>query len=352
MSDGRRRTGWAGGSPRAGAARSGRKRLVVAGAVGVFGFAVFYFFDPELGPRRRRQAFEAVQEAALEVLRLSQQLVDRLADPREAPLPPVPAETQTQSDASESAGAADLANTLHDEVTFFTVEAEPEPAEAPTQPRVLVGVGALAEEPEQRREGGAGDSVTYVQPAAAQPRPTIIAYDTPAEDSAPATDDEATAEGGSSSSARGALAGAAVAAVLLAAAALGAWAIWGEDGGSASPTLAPGAGQAIELISQPGARSVPVAGSKGTMVLVVAPGGQAVLIISGLAAAPAGKEYQAWIVTGGKPASAGLFKGGSTRLVIPLSRRVPKGAIFAVTLESAGGVPAPTQKPQYTAKLA
>ena len=75
-------------------------------------------------------------------------------------------------------------------------------------------------------------------------------------------------------------------------------------------------------------------------MLVVTPGGKAALIISGLKSAPKGKEYQAWIVAGGKPHSAGLFKGGQTRLVIPLSQKIPKGAIFAVTLEKAGGVAA------------
>ena len=51
---------------------------------------------------------------------------------------------------------------------------------------------------------------------------------------------------------------------------------------------------------------------------------------------------------GKSPTSAGLFKGGVTRLVVPLSVRVPKGAIVAVTVEMSGGAPAPTQQPRCT----
>jgi anti-sigma-K factor RskA len=188
--------------------------------------------------------------------------------------------------------------------------------------------------------------------AVGAPQPRIIAYDA----AEPGFDDEAPAsvdkepQAGQGRSSLGLLAAAAIAALLLAAAAFGAWAVWGDDGGSSASAPA-GAVEALDLISQPGAQRVAVAGSKETMVLVVTPGGKAALIISGLKSAPKGKEYQAWIVAGGKPHSAGLFKGGQTRLVIPLAQKIPKGAIFAVTLEKAGGVPAPTQSPQYTAKL-
>jgi anti-sigma-K factor RskA len=104
-------------------------------------------------------------------------------------------------------------------------------------------------------------------------------------------------------------------------------------------------------MSQPGARSVSVAGNK-KMVLVVAPNGQAALIINGLERAPAGKEYQGWVIIGKQaPMSAGLFKGGNARLVIPLAQKLPKGAIFAVTVEDAGGAPAPTSKPKYAVKV-
>jgi hypothetical protein len=187
--------------------------------------------------------------------------------------------------------------------------------------------------------------------AVGAPQPRIIAYDANEPGSDDAGPSIAREEPHAERSRLGLVAAAAIAALLLAAAALGAWAVWGDDGGSSASAVPAGAAEALELISQPGAQRVAVAGSKETMVLVVTPGGKAALIISGLKSAPQGKEYQAWIVAGGKPKSAGLFRGGQTRLVIPLSQKIPKGAIFAVTLEKAGGSPMPTQSPQYTAKL-
>jgi anti-sigma-K factor RskA len=94
-----------------------------------------------------------------------------------------------------------------------------------------------------------------------------------------------------------------------------------------------------------------VGGSHGKLVLYVTKSGQAVLIVLGLKAAPPGKEYQAWFVTKKTPHSAGLFKGGQSQLVIPLQQRLPKDAIFAVTVERAGGAPAPTQAPAFATKL-
>jgi anti-sigma-K factor RskA len=286
-----------------------------------------------------------------------------VAEPRradDADLAPIAADADLAAIAADAdlapAGEedADLASTLHDEVAIFRFEPPP-PEEA-----VPVGVGGPAEDPLEHEDHARGEPapserVSYVHSVTSPPtpRPTIISYDAvPADEkSREYRDVEAST---TASSTRRALVGAAAAVVLLAAAGLGAWAIWGTgDESTATPPVIPsGASAAIQLISQPGARSVSVAGSKGAMVLVVAPDGRAALIISGLEAAPPGKEYQAWIVTGKTPKSAALFKGGSARLVIPLGRRVPKGAIFAVTLERAGGVPAPTQAPRFTAKLA
>lgn len=359
MPDGDRRRGRAGRSSVQHTRSSARKHLAVAGAVGVVGFAVFYFFDPLDGPRRRRQAIEALQEAAFEALRLSQQLVNRFSEPVEPLVQPVqaPARAQEPEVATTARDDADLATTLKDEVAIFRFE--PPPAEEAAVP---VGVGGPAEDTlqaaDQVRKPPAAERVSYVHaaPIPPPPRPTIISYD--AVPDKPRVDEhtEASTTGRPrASSTRRVLVGTAAALVLVAAAGAGAWAIWdsgNDESTTAAPVIPSGATQAIELISQPGARSVSVAGSKGTMVLVVAPNGRAALIISGLDKAPPGKEYQAWIVTGKTAKSAGLFKGGSTRLVIPLAQRIPKGSIFAVTLERAGGAPAPTQAPKFTAKLA
>ncbi len=100
----------------------------------------------------------------------------------------------------------------------------------------------------------------------------------------------------------------------------------------------------LALVSDPGSRNYRVDGANGT--LVVAPGGQAGLVLSGLEQAPAGKTYQAWVIgADGRPVSAGLFAGGGAQAVVPLEQPVPAGATVAVTVEEAGGAEQPTTDP-------
>ncbi len=88
---------------------------------------------------------------------------------------------------------------------------------------------------------------------------------------------------------------------------------------------------------------VPLSGASGS--LVVTSGGTGALLLADLAAAPAGKTYEAWVVQGKAAAPAGLFRGGPGTTYVKLSRAVPKGALVAVTLEPAAGSPQPTSKP-------
>jgi anti-sigma-K factor RskA len=89
-------------------------------------------------------------------------------------------------------------------------------------------------------------------------------------------------------------------------------------------------------------QAIGIRGANGS--LVVGADGQATLVISGLHRAQTGKTYEAWVIENGVPKPAGLFEGGTTS-VVELSRRVPKGAIVAVTLERAGGARKPTTTP-------
>jgi anti-sigma-K factor RskA len=76
------------------------------------------------------------------------------------------------------------------------------------------------------------------------------------------------------------------------------------------------------------------------------------LAVSGLPAAPAGKAYEVWVIPAGKaPLPAGLFSGGG-KVVVRLTRPLPRGATVAVTLERAGGVKAPTTPVLIATKLA
>ena len=94
------------------------------------------------------------------------------------------------------------------------------------------------------------------------------------------------------------------------------------------------------ILAQPGSRTIPFARGR----LVVATSGEAALIVRDLKRAPAGRTYEAWISSGGAPRPAGLFSGGRN-VAVPLDRPVPSGGSVLVTVERAGGVDAPTQKP-------
>jgi anti-sigma-K factor RskA len=98
------------------------------------------------------------------------------------------------------------------------------------------------------------------------------------------------------------------------------------------------------------AEVVALAGARGS--LVVQPSGEAALIVSGLARAPAGKTYELWVIHEGTPLAAGLFEAAEGRTAVALTRRVPDGAVVAVTLERTGGVPKPTTRPIITAQTA
>jgi hypothetical protein len=87
-------------------------------------------------------------------------------------------------------------------------------------------------------------------------------------------------------------------------------------------------------------RRMPAEGGSGT--LCVAPTRKAVLTVDDLTAAPRGKTYEAWVVTGKRAEAAGLFRGGAGRKYVRLTRPVPERATVGVTLERAGGVSAPT----------
>jgi anti-sigma-K factor RskA len=97
-------------------------------------------------------------------------------------------------------------------------------------------------------------------------------------------------------------------------------------------------------------RGVRLHGAAGSVV--VGANGQGTLVVDGLAAAPAGKTYEAWVIRGGKAEPAGLFRAGRKTALVRLTRHVPQGAIVAVTVEPAGGSPQPTTKPFITSSEA
>jgi hypothetical protein len=95
-----------------------------------------------------------------------------------------------------------------------------------------------------------------------------------------------------------------------------------------------------------------VSGSGGRIVLAVGSAGRAVLVLKGLAAAPQGKSYQAWVTPpkANVPASAAVFSG--VEALVPLSVAVEPGSVVTITVERAGGVEAPTQIAKFVAQPA
>jgi anti-sigma-K factor RskA len=105
---------------------------------------------------------------------------------------------------------------------------------------------------------------------------------------------------------------------------------------------------ALDVLADPAARSTELDGAAGR--LVVDADGDAALVVRNLPAAPRGKTYEVWVIQGDEPLPAGLFDGEDARDLVLLDRRVPSGAVVAVTVEDDGGVDAPTQEPLFSAR--
>jgi anti-sigma-K factor RskA len=106
----------------------------------------------------------------------------------------------------------------------------------------------------------------------------------------------------------------------------------------------------VAILSSPGARVVPLAPHSGGAAGRVVVAGRRAALISTLAAAPAGRTYQAWGIPsgGGAPVPLPTFtKPGSVLLLDGVDRY----AQVAVTLEPSGGSRAPTGAPLTAARL-
>ena len=105
-----------------------------------------------------------------------------------------------------------------------------------------------------------------------------------------------------------------------------------------------------ELVGQRESRQVLLAGLEPAPAAVARavwnPGTrEAVLLVTGLAPAPPGKVYEAWVIAGGAPVPAGTFQAdadGKAVLRLPMVDETRSVKTFAVTIEPAGGTAAPT----------
>ncbi len=102
--------------------------------------------------------------------------------------------------------------------------------------------------------------------------------------------------------------------------------------------------EALVVVGDAAAARHGLSGASGQ--LVVAGSGKAALVICHLPKAPAGKTYQAWVLTdSNNPTSAGLFESDSGCLAVPLDANVPADTGVAVTVEPDGGSLKPTTGP-------
>jgi hypothetical protein len=104
------------------------------------------------------------------------------------------------------------------------------------------------------------------------------------------------------------------------------------------------------LVAHPGSRvaglaGLPAAPAARGRVVWNADRREAVLLASGLPQTPAGKAYEAWIIAGGAPVAAGVFRAGDDGGAIhalPRLDDVARVKTFAVTIEPEAGTSAPT----------
>lgn len=101
--------------------------------------------------------------------------------------------------------------------------------------------------------------------------------------------------------------------------------------------------QAAAIVADAGSRTVDLAAGSGR--LVVGRDGRAALVLPDLGPAPSGLTYQAWIIEGDNPISAGVFPGEEGLDVVLVDGDVAEGEIVAVTVERAGGAEKPTLPP-------
>ncbi len=106
---------------------------------------------------------------------------------------------------------------------------------------------------------------------------------------------------------------------------------------------------ALGIVAAPGARMTELAGTDempaAHATLAFERNGRAILMARGLPPPPAGKAYQLWFITGGRPFPGKVFttdQSGAGMLTDQIPAEALKAAIFAITLEPEKGVPSPT----------
>lgn len=117
--------------------------------------------------------------------------------------------------------------------------------------------------------------------------------------------------------------------------------------------VAPEASTGVSPDTTPGIGGVTPATASGVMV-ISQDGVSSTLVVDGLPALEAGKQYQLWLIRNGQSASDGVFSvapDGYGMMVVQSSRPLTDYSSFGITIEPAGGSPGPTGKKVLGGKL-
>jgi anti-sigma-K factor RskA len=120
-----------------------------------------------------------------------------------------------------------------------------------------------------------------------------------------------------------------------------------------------GENEIVKLLTEPGSRLAELKGTAqatgANAKLAYDRNGRALLLANGLPPAPAGKEYQLWFIVGsnapvpGKTFAPDTAGRGTMRDQVP--QQALDSAVFAITLEPAGGSSAPTSQIYLSSSL-
>jgi anti-sigma-K factor RskA len=106
--------------------------------------------------------------------------------------------------------------------------------------------------------------------------------------------------------------------------------------------------ETMEVLTSPDAGSVTVEGPEGSLARVVMSEsmGRAVFLANGMDPAPDEHTYELWLIDGDQARSVGLFDVDDTGRATQLVRGdLQRAGAIGVTVEPAGGSPAPTTEP-------
>lgn len=102
--------------------------------------------------------------------------------------------------------------------------------------------------------------------------------------------------------------------------------------------------EALAILANADSSHVPLTGADGA--LVVAPTGEAALVLRSLRPLPDGSYYTAWVSKDGESMTyAGAFSAADTSEVVTLTEPVPDGGLVAVTIEDRPDAPEPSADP-------